>query len=119
MKLPHADQAVVDIRKLIEYCLSPDHPRGKHKARVFESACGLTSQHAEFLRAQLLEAAREGDAVLSPSIGYGNRYVVEWSVEGPTGSALARTAWIVRQGEDFPRFVSAYIIEEPSDETAD
>jgi hypothetical protein len=57
MKLPNGENAVVDIEKLIDYCRNPDHPRGKHKARVFESASGLTAQHAEFLRQQLLNAA--------------------------------------------------------------
>jgi len=32
----------VETRKLRDYCLSPEHPRGRHKARVFASALGLT-----------------------------------------------------------------------------
>lgn len=35
MKLPNADRAVVGLAKLRDYCLSPTHPRGRHKARVF------------------------------------------------------------------------------------
>lgn len=27
--------------KLTGYCLNPEHPRGKHKARVFASALGF------------------------------------------------------------------------------
>jgi|GEM_PF-2721604 len=34
MKLPHGAHAVVDIARLRDYCLSPDHPRGRHKARL-------------------------------------------------------------------------------------
>ena len=41
MKLPNADRAVVEMQKLVDYCLDPEHPRGKHKARVFLSSCGL------------------------------------------------------------------------------
>ena len=40
MTLPHAEAAVVEVvdpRKLRDYCLNPNHPRGKHKARVFRS----------------------------------------------------------------------------------
>ena len=40
MGLPHADRAEVDLRKLSEYCLSPVHPVGKHKAAVFQAALG-------------------------------------------------------------------------------
>ena len=36
--LPGGDKAVLDIRKIEDYCLSPIHPRGRHKARVFREA---------------------------------------------------------------------------------
>jgi hypothetical protein len=35
--LPHADPAIVDIRKLEDYCLNDAHPRGRHKGRVFRA----------------------------------------------------------------------------------
>lgn len=110
MKLPHGERAVVDIVKLTDYCLSQDHPRGKHKARVFEATCGITVHHAESLRQQLLDAAEQADAVRRDSIGFGARYVIELTVQGPSGTALVRSAWIIRQDEDFPRFVSAYVL---------
>ena len=109
MKLPNAEQAVVDVEKLTDYCLSSDHPRGKHKARVFQSACGLTAEHAELVRAQLREAAEVGDAVEVGSDVHGQRFVIEYPIQGPAGAAHVRTAWIIRQDEDFPRFVSAYV----------
>jgi hypothetical protein len=31
MKLPNAERAFVDVRKLRDYCLSGEHPRGQHK----------------------------------------------------------------------------------------
>jgi hypothetical protein len=33
MKLPNPKRAVVDIAKLRDYILNPEHPRGRHKAR--------------------------------------------------------------------------------------
>jgi Domain of unknown function (DUF4926) len=33
--LPNGDRAILDIRKLEDYCLSPSHPRGRHNTRVF------------------------------------------------------------------------------------
>jgi hypothetical protein len=41
MKIPNADRAVVDIRKLRDYCLNPQHDEGKHKARLFAVALGM------------------------------------------------------------------------------
>lgn len=34
MLVPNAERAVVDIRKLRDYCLDPTHDDGKHKARL-------------------------------------------------------------------------------------
>ena len=109
MKLPNAENAVVAIEKLTEYCLSTDHPRGKHKARVFSAACGITVENANLLQHALLEAAQQGEAVPRLADDHGQRYVIEWKVTGPAGSADVVTAWIVRHEEDFPRFVSAYV----------
>ena len=40
---------------------------------------------------------------------YGRIYEIRGSITGPKGrSAAIVTAWIVRHGEDFPRFITAY-----------
>jgi hypothetical protein len=110
MKLPNAENAVVEMEKLRDYCLNPAHTRGKHKARVFLSSCGIGSEHAEHLRAALLAAARDLDAESGLEDDYGRRFVIELKVTGPTGTAGVRSAWIIRRGEDFPRFVSCYVL---------
>jgi len=60
--LPHGDQAILDSRKIEDYCLNPSHPRGRHKARVFREALGLQRSDAPWLREVLLEAARSAEA---------------------------------------------------------
>ncbi len=62
-RLPHSDKAILDIRKIEDYCLNPSHPRGRHKARVFREALDLQRSDASWLREVLLEAGRSGDAV--------------------------------------------------------
>jgi hypothetical protein len=65
-RLPHSDEAILDLRKdqgLLDYCLNPAHPRGRHKARVFREALDLEGKDASWLRAVLLEAARSGKAL--------------------------------------------------------
>jgi hypothetical protein len=39
MKLPNSEKAIVDIAKLRDYSLNPEHESGGHKARVF-AKCG-------------------------------------------------------------------------------
>jgi hypothetical protein len=56
MKLPNAERAVIDIKKLRDYSLNPNHPEGKHKARVFMEKLGLKADDAERLRELIVEA---------------------------------------------------------------
>ena len=110
MRLPNPSQALVDVAKLRDYCLNAQHPRGRHKARVFASALGLTVQDADVLRDRLLDAARTGEAVRSPEDAYGTRYLLDFGMMGPVGQARVRSAWIVRRNEDFARLVTCYVL---------
>lgn len=47
--LPDGARAIVEIEKLRDYCLDPLHPRGGHKARVFQSALSLVQNDADLL----------------------------------------------------------------------
>jgi hypothetical protein len=78
MRLPGGADAIVEISKLRDYCLDPHHPRRRHKARVFLSALGLGQGDADFLRAAVLKAAREADAVPGEADEYGARYTVDF-----------------------------------------
>jgi uncharacterized protein DUF6883 len=60
-RLLHGDEAVLDIRKIADYCLSPSHPRGRHKARVFREALDLQRRDAAWPREVLPEAARSSE----------------------------------------------------------
>ena len=62
MKLPNAENAVVDIAKLRDYCLNPNHPEGKHKARAFQASLGFERGDAERLRRLILEAVLTTEA---------------------------------------------------------
>ena len=110
MKLPNAERAVVEIAKLCGYSLNPLHESGKHKARVFKSALGITDEDAEWLRERLLEAAQTGEAVPQPPSVFGEIFVVDVLIERGGRQALVRTAWIVEYGTDFPRLTSCYVI---------
>jgi hypothetical protein len=96
--------------KLVGYCLNPDHPRGRHKARVFAHVLGLSAHDAEVLRDALLRAAQQEEAVAAEADSFGQRYDVDFIMQGLNGSALVRSCWIVRADEDIPRLVSCYVL---------
>ncbi len=109
-KLPNSENAIVEVRKLRDYCLSPEHPRGRHKARVFAFALGLTVEDSEELRRALLSAAVLGEAVPAEEDEYGQRYMLDFQMSTEIGSATVRSGWIVRSGEDLPRFTSCWVL---------
>src|SRR5262249_39406349 len=41
-KLPNGERVRIPMEKLTDYCLNPDHPRGRDKARVFAALLGIT-----------------------------------------------------------------------------
>jgi hypothetical protein len=109
--LPNRGRAVVDLTKLVDYCLDPGHPRGRHKARVFAAKLGIDRTAAAQLRAALLSAATTSlDVVPGVADGFGRRYIIDFLATGPKGTALVRSAWIIRVDEDFPRFTSCYVL---------
>lgn len=109
MKLPNAENAVVDIAKLRGYSLNLDHESGGHKARVFRAALVLTWEDAEWLRVELIKIARECDVVSGELSPFGQKYVIDAQLTSNESTAIVRTAWIIENGTDFPRLVSCYV----------
>jgi hypothetical protein len=103
VKLPNSEQAVVDIAKIREYALNPEHLQGKHKARVFAAALGFTVKDAETLRNLILTVARTQDAVPTDEDEYGQRFIIDFEVKRDDKQAIVRSAGIVRKDENFPR----------------
>jgi hypothetical protein len=110
MKIPNCDRAIVDIRKLRDYCLSMEHPRGRHKARVFASALGLTVEDAQSLQEKLLEIVCADNAVAGESDDYGQRYALDFVMIWDNNEAVVRSNWIIRTREDFPRLTSCHVV---------
>jgi len=102
----------VELAKLRDYCLSDSHPRGRHKARVFRSRLGLTAGEAELLRRALLDAARDRQDELQPTIAdeFGQRYVLDLVMTTTAGTATIRSAWIVLAGDNVLRLTSCYVL---------
>ncbi len=111
VKIPNGDRAIVDLAKLRDYCLNLLHPRGRHKARVFEARLGLTTTDAEMLRRALLDAvASHENATLGQVDEFGQRYLLDFEVHGPRGSGIIRSSWIMRTNEEFPRLATCYVL---------
>lgn len=111
VKMPNGGSAIVDIRKLLDYCLNPQHLRGRHKARVF-AAVGIRQADAESLRAALLVAARDGEIQIGTQTKFGQRYAIDFDWDGAARVVRIRSSWIVRIGEQIPRLTTCFILPE-------
>jgi hypothetical protein len=109
MLLPNGERAIVDIRKLREYCLNPDNPRGSRKARVFRSALGMTKVDAPEVRQRLLQAAASEQAQVGEIDRYGQRYTIEFEFQKGTRKAVVRSGWIILSNETAPRLTTCYL----------
>lgn len=110
MKLPNGEHADLGT-KLEEYSLNPSHRHGQHKARVFESALGITLANKEVLSRALFAAAKNSnDVVAGGDNGFGETYVLRFLLTTEKGSATVLSAWIVRHKEDFPRLTTCFIL---------
>ena len=107
MSLPKAERAVVDIRKLRDYCLNPLHDEGKHKARLF-AALGLNANDAEALRDILLQVVKTHEARLGRRDAYGQRHLVDFFLIWRGKRTLIRSGWIIEHGRDTPRLTTCY-----------
>lgn len=107
MRLPHADDAVIDSRKLRDYILSFEHPIGRFKAYFFVGL-GFRAEKWEDLDSEIRRLAVECEAEHAERTAYGQKYLVRGRVVGPDRGAEVVTVWIVRVGESRPRFVTVY-----------
>ncbi len=72
MKIPGGDRAIVSEQKVYDYLLSPDHPIGRFKARVFNSV-GYRRDLWQSLHADLVALADSIDAYPLPTDEFGQR----------------------------------------------
>lgn len=108
MKLPRSEDAVVEVEKVRDYLLSTSHPVGRMKAAFF-AALGYRESEWSRLHKDLLDFAQLDSATPGRFTRYGNKYEVRGTLKGPSGrTASLQTVWIVRHGEDFPRFITAF-----------
>lgn len=107
--LKNADVAVIEPRKLVQYCLDPNSRKGRHKARVFKSALGYDqSNYLDLIRA-IRDGIRVHEARFVERTAHGELWQVDMPVAGPTGTGSVRTGWIYEEDSDVPRLTTAYV----------
>src|SRR5216684_4451766 len=112
MKLPQYELALIPREKITDYLLSETHPDGRHKAGFF-TLFGFVPEFWETLAEALRQHAAAHEVARVENSPFGTRYVVEGIIATPSGrTPLLRSVWFIRDGEEMPRFVTAYPLPE-------
>lgn len=108
MRLPDASYAVVEDAKVRDYLLSPDHPIGRFKARVFAVA-GYRRNDWTRLQHDLRALASTIDVVPGAPDAHGQRFVGVGVLPGLAGTVLpVVTVWLIPFPGEPPRLITAY-----------
>lgn len=109
MALPNYQKAFIDLKKLTDYCLNPNHPVGKSKARIFKSVLQIERNDAELLKKSILKGLSIHEALIRRSDEYGQLYQVDIKIRNLNLEAIVTTVWIVEHDERVPRLITCYI----------
>ena len=108
MKLPNGEHAIVERGKIADYLLNLAHPDNGGKAQFF-MACGFRRDDWIALADALRALALTGEVGKSLDSSHGRKYILDGEIGTPAGrQSMVRTIWIVDQGSDTPRLVTAY-----------
>ena len=105
MKLPRAEDVRIDERKVRRYLLSPTHPVGRFKAKVF-AAVGFDVSNVVGFIAELRRIAATGEVSDVEDIEFGRKYTVPGDLKGPAGTVQVLTVWIQETGQEDVRLVT-------------
>jgi hypothetical protein len=108
MSLPNDHLARIDRVKLTDYLLNPEHPENGWKSGFFASL-GYAPRNWRTLVVGLRRLARTAPTVMRIDTPYGRKYIQEGDIRSPDGTEHGiRLVWLVEEGADVPRLVTAY-----------
>jgi hypothetical protein len=108
MRLPNAEEAIIEEKKIRDYLLSFSHPIGRFKAAIFLHL-GYNSENWRQLEIDFREQHLPCEAEEIGTNRYGTKYKIEAPLKGPNGKAIEMTSiWVIEDGEDRPRLVTVY-----------
>ena len=112
MRLPNAENAWVEVAKILDYLLSTSNEDGQGKAKFFFQYGFSREQWQEFAYA-LRNHGQRHSVTRVVETSFGPKFVIEGPVETPDGqNPLVRTVWMINYGTDSPRLITAYPLEE-------
>lgn len=97
--------------KLTEYALNPEHPVGKHKAKVFETTLGYTLDNYQDLIDNVYRNINKFPFSQIGSNDQGKLFRCDIAMSGPNGkTAVVRTGWITENDSGLYRLTTIFVL---------
>jgi len=107
-KLPKADQAWIEEKKITEYLLQSTHPVGGAKAKFFH-ARGFSSAEWESFADALRHHAKHNPISRIKTTPFATNYSLDCNLPTPDKSnSCIRTVWEIRPEDSRPRLITAH-----------
>lgn len=108
MKLPNAEQVIIEEVKLVEYLLNLSHRRGASKAKLLASI-GYVASEWRRLADDLCQQHLTAEVIEQRETAWGMRYDIVAPLTGPTGdTVMFHSVWQIDIGSDRPRLITMY-----------
>jgi hypothetical protein len=76
------DEVIIDSRKLTDYALDLENPKGKDKAVMFARHLGYTKDNYRSLLDQIYDRVLDAEAIPQNQDRFGVRYQVDLEIQG-------------------------------------
>lgn len=105
-RLPNAEHAQINPRKLRDYALNSEHVSGRYKAEFF-SQMGYTVSDWQQLESDIREQHLSRTAEQGNPSPFGNKFTITAPLRGPNGAIRqVITVWLFRPGNDFAELIT-------------
>jgi filamentous hemagglutinin len=105
------DDILIDPRKLTDYALDSDNPKGRNKALMFARYLGYTKDNYQLLLQQINQKVLDAEATPQNQDQHGTRYQIDLEIQGlqPEQVETVRTGWLIPNYSKQARLVTLYI----------
>jgi hypothetical protein len=105
------DEVIIDPRKLTDYALDLENPKGKDKAVMFARHLGYTKDNYQSLIDQIYDRVLDAEAIPQNEDRFGLRYQINLEIQGIEAHQLeiVRTGWLIPPNSKQARLTTLYI----------
>jgi hypothetical protein len=105
------NEVIIDPRKLTDYALDPDNPKGKDKAVMFQRHLGYTKDNYQLLLDRIHDRVLDAEAIPKNEDQFGTRYQVDLEIQGVEAQQMeiVRTGWLIPPNSNQARLTTLYI----------